>query len=201
MSEYIKNLQENMVARLCHDLANDLGSLQLGLDNLIDVSKRNKNKDPLHEKITEGLKRSTASALAKHAFYRMAYGNSSGLEESQFIDLKKIIDKFNSHIDLNFTFEPEHNNRVMRAEQAKLFLNLYGLCAEMMPYGGQIHLKSGEQPTFELHAQEIIRFNKEAPLNPRTVHFHYCKGLAEAAGLILVQGDGNPVLLSLEKKV
>lgn len=198
MTDYTKSLQENLIARLCHDLANDLGSLQLGLDNLIDVTKKVKSPDPLHQKITSGLQQSTASALAKHAFYRLAYGNSSSLEQSQFVDLKKIIDKFNAHASLKFTFEPEQGESVLSADKAKLFLNLYGLAAEMMPYGGQIHLRAGDNTEFELHADEIIRFNQEAPLSPRTVHYHYCKQLAEADGYQLRQGDGQPVVLKLE---
>lgn len=152
-------VQELLNARFCHDLANSLGTLQLSVDHLLCLEKkRSKENDLAHYSTLDLIQRATKTSLGKHQFYRFAYGNSAALEGFTLKEIAKIIDKFNVETSFVFNFLPDES--ILTGESAKLFLNIYLLCTEIIPFGGVIMAKH-QNNQFEITLKADFKQNMD----------------------------------------
>lgn len=170
-------VQELLNARFCHDLANSLGTLQLSVDHLLSLEKKKaKENDLARYNTLDLIQRATKTSLGKHQFYRFAYGNPNALEGVTFDELTKIIDKFN--VETSFVFVSLSDKSVLTGESAKLFLNIYLLCTEIIPFGGTITAKY-EKDQFELlldaEYKQIVDLNtiNEESISSKNIQLYY----------------------------
>jgi hypothetical protein len=177
-------VQELLNARFCHDLANSLGTLQLSVDHLLCLEKKKlKENDLARYNTLDLIQRATKTSLGKHQLYRFAYGNPSALEGITFGEIAKIIDKFN--VETSFVFVSLSDESVLTGESAKLFLNLYLLSAEIIPFGGTItanHQKDHLQMMLDAEYKQIPDLNiiNEEDLTSKNIQLYYVKFLHDS---------------------
>lgn len=173
----LTKVQELLNARFCHDLANSLGTLQLSVDHLLCLEKKKlKENDLARYNTLDLIQRATKTSLGKHQLYRFAYGNPGTLEGITFGEIAKIIDKFN--VETSFVFVSLSNESIFTGESAKLFLNIYLLCAEIIPFGGTItanYQKDQFEIILDAEYKQIPDLNiiNEADLTSKNIQLYY----------------------------
>ena len=170
-------VQELLNARFCHDLANSLGTLQLSVDHLLCLEKKKlKENDLARYNTLDLIQRATKTSLGKHHLYRFAYGSPDALEGYTFKEIANIIDKFN--VETSFVFVPLSDKSVLTGESAKLFLNIYLLSTEIIPFGGTItakHQKDQFEVMLDAEYKQITDLNviKEEDLTSKNIQLYY----------------------------
>lgn len=195
-------MQELLNAKLCHDLANPLGTLLLSTDHLLSLTKKNiKPQEAEFLKTTSLIEKATKSAIHKHQMYRLAYGNPETSDDFTLSDLTKVIHKFNEQT--KFTFDPlPPLDYKLPQFMGKLFLNLYLLGTEIIPLGGSIkgHFEN-KKIVFYLNGPFKVELNIDSidpEMDTKTIQMHYTKLLCNSIERkILIKNQKDTIELSI----
>jgi hypothetical protein len=188
MSDIPKIVQEHLNSKLCHDLANPLGTMQLSLDDIMQNEAR-----------FIIVKECMDITLGRLALYRFAYGPLENLENHSIAEWEKAFEKFLIHSKI--TLQPIKNESVITSDQAKLLLNLFLIVVDFVPFGGELSVQIQDNNIgFSFDAKRIlakdISLCEENELSPKSIQTHYFSLLLQQFAYQLKQSDKSILIYS-----
>ncbi|MEQ8370750.1 MAG: histidine phosphotransferase family protein [Alphaproteobacteria bacterium] len=191
---------EALCARLCHDLASPVGAVANGVELLQDVGGGD-------GEIIQLLAHAAGEASRRLAYFRLAFG-IGGDRDSQrtAVDLRDVAAAWLESGRLTFAWPDAEQVADFDRVTAKLILNMIGVAAAVMPFGGtlEVHAAGGPAAEFSL-AMGAERLVADGPVmlvatgaatgeaTPETVQAHLAAVLAARLGgrLALRSGSGG----------
>jgi histidine phosphotransferase ChpT len=200
-------LVELICSRLCHELVNPIGAVGNGVELLTEIG------GGMDKEALGLISQSAKTAGQRLQFYRIAYGQASGLaSEISLAQAGELVgDILASHrLRLDWPSSGPEGERRLGKSTLKLLLNLTLLAAEALPRGGRVGLAilPGEAGEASILAEgdpaglsEAARSAFEGTteldnLTPRTAHAYFTGRLAAELGLAvtLVEAPGRVTL-------
>jgi hypothetical protein len=201
-------LAQAMNARLCHDLASSIGTI----DNCLKLASH-ENKD-IGLKAKNLALEEAENLVSKVKFFRGVYGLSDGEANMSLVNISKLLSDFlkSTKIKLNFHFEK--GLIYIESPIAKIALCLTIFTCENIGNTGSVHLyiKNNEKNPITLlgkgknilaqdEALEILKGTTEQLINVKTCRHHYIYELAMQTGYkILVSKNSDSIEYNLIRK-
>ena len=187
-------LVELICSRLCHELVNPVGAVGNGVELLTELGGMDKEALDL-------INQSARTAGQRLQFYRLAYGQASGMAAEISVAQAGEIARgvlISHRLKLDWPSSGPDGERRLSKSVLKLLLNLVLLAAEALPRGGRIALSlapHGDRLDAEMLAEGdptgLSDATREAfagtaeleALTPRTAHAYFTGRLAKALGI------------------
>lgn len=182
-------LSQALSAKLCHDLAGSIGSLDNCL-SLID------NKDPsIGVKAKELVFAESANLVKKIKFYRAAYAFSEGESKMSLVMLESIIREFFAKSKINFIFNHDQGVIFIDIATSKAVLCLSAIASESMVSGGDLELfipESNNKPilirglgkriALKYKTINILTDSEDSPVTATNCREHYIRAICNERG-------------------
>ena len=201
-------LSQAMSARLCHDLAGSIGTI----DNCLGLVDHD---DAIISQKAKNLASEEASNLVNQIkFFRSAYGLSDGEASMSLVNMAKLLNDFfkNTQVQLNLHFET--GLIYMEAQLAKSAICLAAIVSENISYSGVINfylnkdqdspvriLGNGNNLILKDDHLEVIQGKPRKAVNVRNCREHYINKMCAKKGYkVLAQKKTGAIEYKLLKK-
>ena len=182
-------LSQAMSARLCHDLAGAIGTIDncLGLLEHADKNICTKAKNLASE--------AAGNLVNQIKFFRGAYGLSDGKTEMSLVNMTKLLSDFfkNTQIKLNLHFE--EGIIYMEASLAKAAICLAVIVSENISWSGEVDfylnkdeknpvklLGNGDRLILKDDHLEVLQGKPRKPINVKNCREHYISKMCSKKG-------------------
>jgi histidine phosphotransferase ChpT len=181
---------EMLTTKFCHDIAGPVGAVNNGVEFLADP-------DPeMQSQAIKLIANSSAEAMVRLQFYRMAYGvNTSDSSVSLNETRKTVVDFFNqAKPQLVWPQEySEVSGLDLTSLQRKIIMNLMLISIAALPRGGKVEFSIGENDISVTASGEAIKFSDVEKdfltgkktvedIDSRTVQTYYTYCMIESSG-------------------
>lgn len=154
------NLTQALSAKICHDLAGAIGTI----DNCIALLD-NKN-DNIRNQAKELVTEESSNLIHRLRFFRGAYGACEGEDNMSVIAMNKLIKDFLSTTDIKLKTDIQEGVLYVDANLAKSIITLAGVVSDNIVGSGEIMLKmvgNNDNVDIEFTAKsEQLKLNKDS---------------------------------------